>query len=126
MSSKFSSPLAEELWEASLESAQDDEIGESDGFGWFALFESDLSILSVDSQGFVYSQHFESAGDLHLAWTETEMSYDRWVMEGLDTSECQSLFLLVDTACHGGWTVTREELFDHVAECDTCEEWIMP
>jgi hypothetical protein len=50
------------------------------------------------------------------------MCYDRWYMDNVDTSQCDGMFLLVDTARHGGWTVTAEEIYEHQAACGTCVE----
>jgi len=122
MSSKFSSEQAETLWEYSLSGLQDDELGEADTFGWFALFEEERAILSTGSQGFVHAAFYDSADEMSLAWTELQMRHARWEMDSIDTSECDGLFLLIDTARHGGWIVTQDEVADHVAECGTCVE----
>lgn len=51
-SRKFSSHRAERLYGYTLESGQDEDLGDSD-WGWYALFKSEEAILNVDSQGSV-------------------------------------------------------------------------
>lgn len=122
MSMKFQSVQAERLWGLAGESEHDQEIGTAEAFGWYALFEREQSIVWTNEQGFVGSRRFDSPGELSMAWTEVEMCYDRWYVEQVDASECDALFLLIDTARHGGWTVTAEEIAEHAAACDTCVE----
>lgn len=55
---KFSSELAEILWIFTLDSGQDDDCGEADTFGWYALFRDIDCILSVDSRGSVTVQYY--------------------------------------------------------------------
>lgn len=117
MSSKFASPLAEELYDCTLDSFQDDELGESDSFGWFALFREVGAILSVDSQGFV---SVETPDDVSARWQELS---DRWAWFQLGhlNESCDGLFLILDTARHGGRIPDFEEVFYHISRCPGCQ-----
>lgn len=81
---KFSSELAEILYLFSLDSSQDDEIGESDTFGWYALYRDLSAILAVDSQGFVTVSVYDNDEPVSVetVWNELE---GQW--EAFETSE---------------------------------------
>ena len=50
----------------------------------------------------------------------TELTYD------IDTSElseeCDGMFLLLDTARHGGFRRTDQEIVEHIKDCEECFE----
>lgn len=77
-SHKFSSELAELLWLFTLDSSQDDEIGESETFGWNALFSAEKSILSVNSLGFVTVATYtdDIPESVETVWEELQAQYD--------------------------------------------------
>lgn len=77
-SEKFSNYLAEELWEASLDSSQDAELGESESFGWFALFAEECAILHTDSRGFVSVSVLDSEEAARNSWAKLEEDYEMW------------------------------------------------
>lgn len=116
MSSKFSCDLAEELYDYTLDSQQDDELGNSETFGWFALFREEGAIISVNSQGFV---EVEQHDDVEAAWEALETRYSWFQLDHLDTT-CDGLFLILDTARHGGWVPDFEEVGQHIKSCMEC------
>lgn len=121
---KFSSILAEDLYQETLESWQDSELGDAETFGWFALFLDDQAILSVDSQGFVSVFMYNTMADTEAAWEELEEQHEAFELQGLIDSlslECDGLFLLVDTLKHVGSTVDLDALLDHVKDCADCD-----
>lgn len=71
---KFDSPLAKKLWEASLESGQDEELGsttEAPGT-WVALFKPEKAILYADTQGFISVDEFDDEESLMRHWQKLE------------------------------------------------------
>ncbi|UQA91648.1 hypothetical protein [Streptomyces halobius] len=96
-SPKFSSALAERLWTFTLESGQDDDLGD-ESFGWFDLFKGENAILMTDDQGFVDTVEF--VGTVTGAWAGIETAWHahhvRTVVDALDTSECDELFSIVN------------------------------
>lgn len=117
MASKFASRLAEELYDYTSESLQDGDLGDSETFGWFALFREEGAILSVDSQGFVAA---ETLRDVEAAWRKLS---DRWAWFQLDQLDesCDGLFLILDTARHAGCVPDSEEIFYHISQCPRCQ-----
>lgn len=95
---KFDSMVDSFLWDASLDGWTDEEAGEADGAGYYALFVGDVLdmattgasahgesltdgeraelkdtkaiILSEDSQGFVGVEYFDKAADARAKWKE--------------------------------------------------------
>lgn len=122
---KFSSILAEDLYQGTLESWQDSELGDAETFGWFALFLDDQAILSVDSQGFVSVFTYGTMADTEKAWEELEEQHEAFEMLHYLTErlslECDGLFLLVDTLKRIGSTVDLDALLDHVKDCADCD-----
>lgn len=92
-SHKFDGDLiTERLYDYTLFSGQDADLGDSDTFGWFALFGfgSDLefrvftggaagSILDVDSQGFVSRTDYATRTELDAEWERLESEYDAFM-----------------------------------------------
>lgn len=78
MTSKFNSPLAERLYQRSLEGAQTDTIGSVDELGWCGRFNDELAILFQDEQGFVWADVYDTPAKLELAWTELVRAYVEW------------------------------------------------
>lgn len=77
-SHKFSSIEAEILWQLSLESAQSDDLGESNTFGWYALFRDFSAILMEDCCGNVSADVFERYTDCEAEWERIADDYDEW------------------------------------------------
>ena len=91
---KYDSPLAKDLWEKSMESWQDDEVGSTtEGPGtWAALFKDQKAILYSDSQGFISVDEFDDESSLMQHWQklEKELSYneeDDFINESKDELE---------------------------------------
>lgn len=79
MSGKFSSELAEMLWNESLEEFYDAEIGDTDSYGkWSALFMFHRAILHTNSQGFVWVDTYEDRDKTHAAWTHVVADFQDW------------------------------------------------
>lgn len=90
-SHKFDSLAAEILWMLSLDSCQDDDLGEAESFGWFALFKDFHAILEVDCMGRVYVTRMFSEEETMAEWSlilddyetfcdaaDTEEEYEDW------------------------------------------------
>jgi hypothetical protein len=69
---KFENELAKKLYEVSLESGQDEEVGDSSISTWAALFKPELAILYEDSQGFITADEFEDEESLMKHWEMLE------------------------------------------------------
>jgi len=88
-----SGPLGELLYDLSLESWQDDELGDAIEYGlWAALFRNlevkdkrtgkvlkIHAILSEDSEGFVYVDEYDSQKELMKAWRRLRRDYEDWL-----------------------------------------------
>lgn len=126
-SHKFETPFAERLWTLSLDGNQDDELGEAEGFGWYALFRSERAILGVTSDGYVQATHFPHGPALELDWAEIQVQYAWSQLARLDTS-CGALFLILDTAEHNGIAPDVQAIQDHVRshqECYDMNAWVL-
>lgn len=126
-SSKFgNSPLAERLYEFTLDSSEDASLGESESFGWYALFAPERAILDVDSQGFVGVVRYDDESAARTAWTELEERYEehwvRGVVDALDASECDELFLIIDTARHINTLPSLDEISHHIQSHPACHD----
>lgn len=74
---KFESPLAKKLWDFSMDSDQDDSVGDaSSGPGWAALFKPEKAILYVDTQGFVTADEFDDEESLMKHWEYVSKELD--------------------------------------------------
>lgn len=78
--SRFDSPLSELLWELSMISGQDEDIGSTDELGWFALFRGPLTVDDIDDHNDIvlsqerqmeegYREHLLNARDIIEATT---------------------------------------------------------
>lgn len=65
MAGKFDSPMAEALWEISMNGGQDEEMGDTDHIGWFARF------------------NFDTPGSVRR-WTHTGRTCQRFREMGID------------------------------------------
>jgi len=74
---KFSSHRAERLYGETLESFQDEDLGDSD-WGWFALFKIEQAILNVDSQGFVSVDVYEDDTEMTRQWEELSEAWEQY------------------------------------------------
>ena len=117
MTSKFSCDLAEDLYDYTLTNDQDEDLGDSETFGWFALFREDGAILSIDSQGFV---DVGVPRNLDLAWANLEKKWAWFQLNELDKS-CDGLFLILDTARHIEQVPDFEDVVRHIENCETCD-----
>lgn len=129
--SKFDSALAERLWTLSLDSIQDDELGDFEGFGWHALFVRDRAILVTGSQGFVTATTYQDESTTREAWAVLGRRYEdvrvRSVIDALDTS-CEALFLIIDTKKHVHALPSMDELSEHIhahRECFERNAWTL-
>lgn len=77
-SDKFASILAKEFYEKTMDSQHDEELGDSDNFGWFAIFNEDRVIVQVDGYGFVYATQHDSDAAVSEAWDEISMGWDEY------------------------------------------------
>jgi hypothetical protein len=84
--------LTEVLWIVVLEGGADEELGESESFGSYALLtgldgselggdigDTKAAILSENSQGFVSGEYYDSAEEAREAWEEIESEYDEFM-----------------------------------------------
>ena len=91
VSEKFDSPLAERLYELSLDGLwHDDEASAGDGNGWACLFTNLITnactfvvhaILREDSQGFVTCETFDSGEEAEEGWEGVREVYDEAVAD---------------------------------------------
>lgn len=114
--SKFDSPLAEELFEYTLDGCHDEDLG-GEGFGWFALFREEGTILHQDSQGFV---GVISPEDVDAEWTALSDRWGWFQLTHLDES-CNGLFLILDAGRHSGWVPESDEVAAHINGCPKCQ-----
>jgi hypothetical protein len=71
---------------------------------------------------------FESVEDLNTAWVDLERLYTWSVLDGLNTAECDELFLILDTARHNGTAPDMGEITEHVQGHRACFEhnaWVL-
>jgi hypothetical protein len=77
--------LARKLYDITLESGQDEDIGEADTFGWYAFIKNYKNgksyILSEDSQGFVSYEEFDEAGEADTAWATLQEQWEAFNTE---------------------------------------------
>jgi hypothetical protein len=62
----------------------DEDLGEADTFGFFALFLSEFAILEEDSCGFVFATFYASLAEVEKAWSDIEADYDKWNQDDSD------------------------------------------
>jgi hypothetical protein len=100
---KFDSMVDSFLWGATMDGGADEELGESEGFGWYGLMVGDILkdaergaaengdalteeerdelrgtkavILSENSQGFVGVDYYDNEDDAREAWKKLEDEY---------------------------------------------------
>lgn len=110
---KFSCELAEILHLFSLDSSQDDEIGESDTFGWYALYRDLSAILAVDSQGAVTVSVYDNDEPVSVetVWSELEGQWGAF-----HTFECEVCQEVTDDM--NGTNVRSDD--GYMTVCDHC------
>jgi len=87
-SDKFNNDIqAEILFRFSLDSGQDEELGEAETFGWFALFASFGAILNTDCVGSVTVARYDSETAARESWSDLESEYEAWEASGDDWRE---------------------------------------
>lgn len=74
--------LCRAIYDLSLEGGLDDELGESEGFGWYGKFSGRIRnrgpfhvIINENSVGFVGCQFYDNEKQLDKAWRELEDEY---------------------------------------------------
>ena len=74
-------------YESTLDGCSE-ELGEVDGFGWYASFSDKIKgrgpfhiILQESSQGFVHGAYYDTADDLAAAWSALESEYEEFCSE---------------------------------------------
>jgi hypothetical protein len=82
--SKFSSDLAREFYLIAMDGHQDEMLGDTQGFGWYARFDGERVILSADNYGFVIATQYDSDLSFYAAWRDIEEGYDEWLNEWND------------------------------------------
>lgn len=97
--SKFAGPASEKLWDSSMECGHDEDLGEADSFGWYALFNfSDNdeakqfccdgmvgAILMQGSSGHISCDTYDTAEALNTAWNALETAWEEF--EGEDDTD---------------------------------------
>jgi hypothetical protein len=110
---KFDSMVDSFLWSAALDGSwEDEQVGESEGFGYYSLVVGDIAamaehgaeetgdditpderdelkgtaavIMSENSQGFVGVDYFDTEKDARKAWADIEEAYNEFESEGDD------------------------------------------
>ena len=90
--SKFDGPISEALYESSLDSGFDEELGDVEYFGWFGLFVFDNNeegkqfhakgfagaILEQTNFGSVYAELFTSHSYLQRAWQAKQTEHEQY------------------------------------------------
>ena len=76
------SEIARDLYEASLDGFEDDQIGDVNEMGWYGRFNKENAILSEDDSGFVHVEHFKNKEQLDRAWKEIQAIYSQEDSEG--------------------------------------------
>jgi hypothetical protein len=84
--------LTEILWNLVLEGSADEELGESEDFGAYALFlhlkgsevngdigDTKAAILFENSQGFVSGTYYDSIAEARDEWDRLEDEYDEFI-----------------------------------------------
>jgi hypothetical protein len=74
------------LYTWNLTSNYDDSVGETDTFGYYSVLYDFHAILEVDSEGFVFSHHYDSREATINAWNHKIDDYWEWSKEN---GECQ-------------------------------------
>lgn len=85
-SHKFGDDIRAEIlycWDISGNS--DESLGETENFGYYALFKEFKAILEIDNYGFVYVYAYDSSEAVKNAWDHKEQDYRDW----LDENVCQ-------------------------------------
>jgi hypothetical protein len=76
------------LYQQAGESFLDDELGESEGFGWYGKFSDKIkgrgpfhAICTENSQGFFTAVWFRTEAKLNAQWSEIELAYEEFCEE---------------------------------------------
>jgi len=75
-------------WQGTLNDFHNDELGNANTFGWFAVFFDDRVILETDSYGFVWKSTFDTDLEVHAAWQELMSQWAEYDMSEC-TEECE-------------------------------------
>ena len=68
---RFTGPRAEELCEASIEGAHDEEAGDVTEIGyWYGLFAAERIILQVDDCGFAHTVEYRDEAETRRFWAQ--------------------------------------------------------
>lgn len=86
-----SGELGEYLHEITMDSGQDEELGDVQDFGWYGLFngikvpgikKKVYAIVSEDSQGFWDVYEYNSSKEVMKAWDKLSHEYEEFMEEG--------------------------------------------
>ena len=84
-----SETIAEMLYGFTMESGQDSELGDVEGFGWYALITNVKEIkgnpsfiVHADNVGFFDYASYNSESDAKTNWDRIESEYEEWENEG--------------------------------------------
>ncbi len=79
------SNVAQYLYSLSLDSSLDEDLGESESFGWYGKFAGKIkgrgpfyAIVSEDSQGFFDVTYYDTQDALDAAWKLLELEYEQF------------------------------------------------
>lgn len=116
-SSKFDCPMTAILYDLSGQGCADDECGESEFGGWYALL--GRWIIMVDSQGFVYGDRFPSASAARIDFDRIadEIAAEYSACDHGDHAECDDC----ECECHADDRALAEYQSEHNGQCDSCE-----
>lgn len=84
--------LGERLYGITLDGGCDDELGDAETFGWFALIlgidtsDPRCFIVSTDAQGFFYYDEYASPSLANNVWSHLEREYETFT-ENADAEE---------------------------------------
>jgi hypothetical protein len=83
------------LYKLTMDSAQDEDLGDVEGFGWYGLFNgvgvrdgetgeivTIYAIVSEDNQGFFDVYEYDTEKELMEAWEELQDEYEKWEESG--------------------------------------------
>lgn len=77
---KFGNDIrAEILYILSLDSNENESVGDADTFGYYALFHEFNAIMEINSQGFVSIHVHNSPAMVSADWNNIERDYDGWL-----------------------------------------------
>ncbi len=80
--------VAQYLYSLSLDNSLDDDLGESESFGWYGKFSGKIKgrgpfyvIVSENSQGFFDATYYDTSKELEEDWTKLEEDWEKFSEE---------------------------------------------